>query len=47
VTASARRPLLHLPAPLEFALIAGARDVEPVRGLTHARESGKLKRGWT
>ena len=35
MTASARRRLLDLPAALEIALIAGARDTQPVRGLTH------------
>lgn len=30
-----RRPLLRLPTDCEAALIAGARDADPVKGLTH------------
>ncbi len=35
MTASARTRLLDLPPAIELALIAGARDADPVRGLTH------------
>jgi len=35
MTVSSKRPLLELPGALQAALIAGARDNEPVRGLTH------------
>jgi DNA methylase len=35
MTESRWRPLLRLPAAAESALIAGARDSEPVKGLTH------------
>src|SRR6266404_3357091 len=30
-----RPPMLALPASSQAALVAGARDLEPVRGLTH------------
>src|SRR6202030_3611089 len=30
-----RPSMLHLPAAAQAALVAGARDLEPVRGLTH------------
>ncbi len=30
-----RPSMLHLPAAAQSALVAGARDLEPVRGLTH------------
>src|ERR1700730_18516189 len=35
MTESRWQPLLRLPAAAEAALISGARDTEPVRGLTH------------
>jgi hypothetical protein len=28
-------PMLKLPLAMEMALVAGARDLQPVRGLTH------------
>jgi hypothetical protein len=36
MTSHSRRSLLSLPTDIQAALIAGARDLDPVRGLTHS-----------